>query len=406
MMKRLLYLSVLIWVSTVSAIAQINIASTSYTDVTCNGSGDGTITVNINDAGTPANPPYTYELRNFSDLSLVKSQSTSNLTTTFTSLTPGTYIVRVVDSHIPINAAFTGSIVIADGTVLNGGTIGSDQSICTGVNPAAFTDLLSPAGGSGVWAYDWEYQENCSGVWIALGVNALVYDPPVIPNTRCYRRKATRGACGSEYSNIVTITVNTPPSGGGDIGIAGADAITTICHNTDPAAFASVTAASGGSPVGQYVWQYTTNMAAVAGDGNWTDIASSNSTSFDYNVALTVNTRFIRKYYNTCGAVYSDIIRINVSSPVVQGSISNTMQGFCVGSADPPAFSVTAPTGGTGAWTYQWQRSANGTSAWQNLVTTAGYDPSSINQTWFYRRIETNSCGTFTSPNVEIREVD
>lgn len=53
------------------------------------------------------------------------------------------------------------------------------------------------------------------------------------------------------------------------------------------------------------------------------------------------------------------------------------------------------PTGGTGAYTYQWQSSTNGTS-WSNISGATAYDyyPSTVYQTTYYRRIVSSGAAT------------
>jgi PKD repeat protein len=200
---------------------------------------------------------------------------------------------------------------------MSGGTIGSDQTICYSGDPTAFTNTGAPAGGDGIWTYNWEYQTGCAGGWTSLGENALTYDiPSGLTSTRCYRRVATNG-CGTVYSNIVTVTVYANMVGG----TISSDR--TICYNTDVPAFGSVTAASGGDGIITYTWQYTINMSAVPGDGAWTDIATSNSTGYDYGT-LTSQTRFVRKAVDgTCGVVvYSNMITVSINPLPVTSAIS------------------------------------------------------------------------------------
>ena len=86
-----------------------------------------------------------------------------------------------------------------------------------------------------------------------------------------------------------------------------------ICYNDDVPPFLNVDQAHGGDGSFTYTWQYTNNPLAVAGDSNWSNLPSSNATTFDYGT-LTANTRFIRTAVSVgCPQpVYSNILLIKV----------------------------------------------------------------------------------------------
>jgi len=99
----------------------------------------------------------------------------------------------------------------------------------------------------------------------------------------------------------------------------------TICSGDDVPAFTNVTDARGGANVFTYTWQYTTNGAAVAGDGNWTDIPLTNANGYNHGT-LATGTRFIRKSESLgCnGAKYSNIITVTVNPRPDTGPIYRT----------------------------------------------------------------------------------
>jgi gliding motility-associated-like protein len=375
-------------------------AVTSPVDATCNGLATGKLQITV--MGSTYQLKY-YLLAGITGPILDSINWTASTSVEFSNLSAGSYWVRVIEQTT--NSEDYANDNISQPAALNGGQIGSNQDLCQGNTPNPLTNIISPSGGYGSWTYNWEYRTDCKGTWNSLGNNSLTYSPPSsLSDTTCYRRVATN-SCGTVYStNIVTLNIAQAPTIGGTIG-----SNQTICSNTDPAAFTSSLGASGGSG-GQYVWQYTTNLSATPGDGNWTDISGSGSVTYDYNTKITTTTKFVRKYYNACAAVYSNPVTVSVYTNIVKGSISNTMTGFCYSPvqtpANPPAFTSVAPTGGNGSWSYVWQERTTAT-AWGNAgVTTEIYDPNPITKGSFYRRIETNACGTDTTNEYEIKLVN
>jgi len=73
-----------------------------------------------------------------------------------------------------------------------------------------------------------------------------------------------------------------------------------------------------------------------------------------------------------------------------------TAQTICNNTAPAALTQITAPTGGTGTYTYQWQNSVNGTT-WTNIsgATGQGYTPPVLTASTYYRRTVTS--GTYTA---------
>ncbi|MBK8556394.1 MAG: SprB repeat-containing protein [Lewinellaceae bacterium] len=101
----------------------------------------------------------------------------------------------------------------------NGGTIGSAQSGCgASFDPAPFTNIASPSGGSGTLEIIWiKSTTNCppasfnGAQWSVIpGATGLTYNSGPITETTCFRRCARRAGCESydAESNIITVTVN------------------------------------------------------------------------------------------------------------------------------------------------------------------------------------------------------
>jgi hypothetical protein len=74
---------------------------------------------------------------------------------------------------------------------------------------------------------------------------------------------------------------------------------------------------------------------------------------------------------------------------------------FCA-SGNPGNIVGSTPTGGNNSYSYQWQSSTNNISFSNIAATTASYDPGSLSQTTYYRRIVNSSVLSDTSSAVTI----
>ena len=110
----------------------------------------------------------------------------------------------------------TSTVTVTVNTV-NGGAIASDQTVCAGGDPAAFTN---PTAGTvaGTRTYRWESSTtDCiTGFTTISGATAATYNPPAgITQTTYYRRitiSTLNGVACEAASNCVTVTVNPTPN--------------------------------------------------------------------------------------------------------------------------------------------------------------------------------------------------
>ncbi len=102
--------------------------------------------------------------------------------------------------------------------VTSGGTIGSNQSGCSGFDPAAFTSVADPSGGAGTLEYVWLKSTTATvltstnqGEWFPIvGANASTFDAGALSKTTSYIRCSRRAGC-TDYvgeSNVITVTIN------------------------------------------------------------------------------------------------------------------------------------------------------------------------------------------------------
>ncbi|MES2140678.1 MAG: PKD-like domain-containing protein [Bacteroidota bacterium] len=275
--------------------------------------------------------------------------------------------------------ANSNDILVTVQGVVTGGTIGSAQTICSGGDPAAFTESIA-SGGSGTLTYDWKYSTNGYGSSLA---NTATYDVSAgLAATTTYRRVTTStlgGISCTANSNDITVTINALT--GGTISSS-----QTVCSGGDPAAFTESVASTGSGTL-TYDWKYSTN-------GYGTSLA--NTATYDVSSGLAATTTYRRITTSTlngvsCTASSNDVI---VTVNTASGGTIASAQTICSG-GDPASFTETVASTGSGALTYDWRYSTNGYGT--SLTNTATYDaPSGLAATTTYRRITISSLGSVT----------
>ncbi|QPH40491.1 DUF7507 domain-containing protein [Pedobacter endophyticus] len=114
--------------------------------------------------------------------------------------------------------AATGAVTITVQNITQPGSIGADQTICTGSVPAAFSSVANATGSTGATiAYKWESSTNGTAWTTINNATSATYTPTAaLTVTTQYRRTATSTlnsvACSSVPSNVVTVTVNQAPT--------------------------------------------------------------------------------------------------------------------------------------------------------------------------------------------------
>jgi gliding motility-associated-like protein len=274
------------------------------------------------------------------------------------------------------------------------GSIAADQTVCAGATPAPLTSTAAASGGTGTFVYQWEASADNS-TWTAIaGATGADYAPGVLTATTYFRRRVTSGACGPEYSPVVTITV-LPALTAGSIA-----ADQTLCPGAAPTPLTSTGEAGGGSGAVAYQWESSPDNVA----SNWTTIGGATGPTFAPG-ALTATTYFRRRATaGTCAPAVSNVVTITVVPAVVAGSIAAD-QTICAGAAPTPLTSTAAASGGTGAFAYQWEASADN-STWAAIAGANGadYAPGALTATtYFRRRVSSGACGPVYAASVVVR---
>ncbi|RPH32757.1 MAG: hypothetical protein EHM93_07980 [Bacteroidales bacterium] len=271
--------------------------------------------------------------------------------------------------------------------IMDGGVIGSDQALCFGADPVAFSNTTPPSGGNGAWTYSWESKVG-AGAWTPIiGADQLTYDAPAgITQTTSYQRVATN-SCGTVYSNTVTVTI-TPALLNNTIAAPQA-----ICSGDTPALLVGSTP-SGGSGVYTYQWQSST----LGAGGPFNDIVGVVSRDYQPG-ALFASTWYQRVAYS--GACTSTSVPIAITvNPVITNNTIPALQNVCPG-VRPANIVGSTPSGGDGIYAYQWQISLTGiVGSFSNIAGATARDyrpPTLAADRWFQRVVSSGNCTSISN---------
>ena len=169
----------------------------------------------------------------------------------------------------------------------------------------------------------------------------------------------------------------------------------TICYNATPAGLTGSNP-TGGNNTYTYQWQSSPD------NSTWSDIGGATTKNYSPG-ALTSNTYYRRAVTSGPCTSYSGSILITVYAILTSGTIG-TAQSICYNTAPSGLTQTAPPSGGTGAYTYQWQSSPDN-STWTSIggANAATYSPGILTATTYYRRNVTSApCGTASSGSVKI----
>ncbi|HPI43682.1 MAG TPA: PKD domain-containing protein [Tenuifilaceae bacterium] len=310
---------------------------------------------------------------NFSDIS-----GATGATYQPQALTQTTYFKRKEVTSCKTVYSNTVTITVFADVVI--GTIGSNQTICNGSTPAEFTPAIVNSGGNGSFTYQWQSSLNGTDYIDISGGNGANYQAGVLTQTTYFRKKVI-SSCKTGFTNVVTVTVKNSVNSGS----IGADQ--TLCYYSMPFAINELSGASGGSGDYTYSWESSLNNV------DWSVIPAASMVNYQPN-NLAVTTYFRRKVTDlTCGSAYSNIVTITVRPILNVGTIGDN-ETICYSTSPSAIVSKVNPSGGTGNYTYLWERTTDG-SSWTEIAgtNTPTYQPNILTQTTIYRRKLTDLCG-------------
>lgn len=269
---------------------------------------------------------------------------------------------------------------LAAGSAYIGGTAGTTNNITASTVCAGSTPTIRVAGHttSGV-TLQWEQSSDGESGWNSVtggsGSTSAAYTTPALTATTYYRFKVNNTSC-TDYSNVVTVTVN-PASVAGTV-----SADQALCSGS--AATLTLTGYTG-----NIQWQQSADGAT-----GWANVTTgTGATTASYTTAALAATTYYRAIVTSgvCSSATSATSKITVSTPASAGTISEN-QTIC------PVTTATVSVSGTTNGTLQWQSSADNLS-WADIAgaMTTSYTTLPLTQTSYYRVVATNGTCTATS---------
>ncbi|WP_242921684.1 PKD domain-containing protein [Pontibacter liquoris] len=310
-------------------------------------------------------------------------------------LSQTTWFRRVVSSGT-CTADTSDAVQVTVVPVIENNTINASQEICAQEQPAPLTGT-PPTGGDGVtFAISWEVSTDgpTTGFVPAPGNNTGAnYTPGVLTQDSWFRRVVASGGC-QMASEPVKISV-LPALANNTIAQD-----QNVCRGTAPQSLLG-SAPTGGNGKYTYLWESSTSSAT----GGFTAAAGTNNGQ-SYNPGGLSRTTWFRRIITTgsCKADTSAAVQITVSEGVTNNSITAS-QTVCAGQT-PATLTGSAPTGGTGTYTYLWQSSTISPDA--GFVDAAGantgttYSPQALTQNTWFRRLVTSAGCADTSAAIAI----
>ncbi len=143
-----------------------------------------------------------------------------NPTLTATANSSGTYNVVATNPVTGCSSAQASTVVVVNQSI--GGTASSNQTICTGTQPADIT----LTGNTGTIQWQVSLDNNAfADISGATAATLTAAQMGTLSATRYYRAVVTNGVCSSENSNVVTVTVN-------ELTVPTFTPVAAVCYNT------------------------------------------------------------------------------------------------------------------------------------------------------------------------------
>ena len=285
-------------------------------------------------------------------------------TTSFITVSPSVTTEYILTGTDPNGCQNTDTIEVKVVPINSGLIAGYPTSLCEGELLDSIGNIALASGGSGIFAYSWEISNDNVNYTTIPNQNGktLIYSG-IISTPKYFRRKVVDNGIDA-YSTPVLISVNPKPL---------VQAIPLNGRYLPPGATVNLNATSG---LVSYSWTPTNVL----------------STTTTRTVSGTLNSTTIFKVVGTDGNGCSeeDTIRI-FARPLNPGSISAN-QVVCSGYQPVALVSQTTASGGSEAFTYQWQDSTLN-ATWVNIpgAISLGYTPTPSTVTKYYRRVVTDN---------------
>lgn len=247
-------------------------------------------------------------------------------------------------------------------------TNGSVLNLCSG---SSITLSAEPANRE--YTFQWQVQTTAGGPFTSIsGAIGSTYS---VTSFAAYRVYISTGSC-VDTSGITSVIRITPE--GGKI-----TAATGIICQGEPGGLIEGSQVPGGD-LGIITYSWERNES----NGGWAAI--DDATAKDFAVGnLFKTTAFRRVSHDNCGnKAYSNVLTLATTPDVVAGTISPMNQTINSGATPATLTSVTAASGGSGSFTYQWQSSVFERGTFIDIpgAISENYSPGPLNQTTYFRR--------------------
>ncbi len=326
-----------------TALAAVSVSST---NVTCNGAGNGTITVN-----TPSGGYGTYEFR----LDAGSWQSSGS----FTGVNTGTFAVQMRDAAHTGCTLGLGNKTITEPTALTA-TVTQTNITCNGASNGIID--ISAGGGYGTYDYSIDGGSTWSAVTHNTGLNTGTHDVKVrdAANTGCTLDKGNYTITQPDV--LTTSTITSPTYAGG---------VNVKCFGGSTGSISY--SATGGTTGYSYSW---------TGPGTYTS-TSQNPTGLKigtYNVTVTDN--------HNCTTTSS--VTLSQPSAAVAVSVTNIVNTTPCSQSTNGSITL-ATSGGTTGYSYTWSSTVSWTPA-------SGSAPTNLSRgTYIATASDANSCTATTT---------
>jgi hypothetical protein len=321
----------------------------------------------------------------------------SDATYTPDALTTSTHFRRrAFDEGCGRSSSTTEPVLVTVRPSLSAGVISGLSEVCGGVSPGLFRSDAAASGGSGTYTYRWETSTD-GQAWapVATGGADATWTAPVFGATTHVRRVVTDGLCARDPATApATASVVVRVGAALDAGAIAASQTLCAADSEEVVAFSSERPASGGLGEMRYRWYARTS------GGDFAAIEGADSLGWSPS-AIEETTEYVRRALNRCGEADTSPLTVTLFDPLDPGVFARDTVTVCAG-GKAPALEPSAPSGGGGRYSFQWQSSEDGSSgSFQPLVgeNASAYTPSDTSDSRWYRRVVTEALCSEVAPS-------
>ena len=320
------------------------------------------------------------------------SSATNATYTTTTAANNDSYSVVITsNATCPSPATATSNAIVMTVTTVVTPTVTITANPTTICSNGLATFIATPTNGGTAPMYEWSINAVPQGAPTSsatFSTSALTSSTDVVKVIL-----TSNSVCASPLSASATNSISvTPVIGAGTIG-----SDQTICYNSVPAPIIQLSNPTNivGNPT--YMWE-----ASLTASGPFTPIVGATNATYTSTITITQDVYIRRVTIDSgtpapCNVATSNTIHITVRPQLVAGII-NSDETICAGSNPAAIIQTTAPTGGTGIYTYQWQSENSGVFTYIAGSWSESYTPPILTATTRFQRVDrSGTCGTVTS---------